>query len=229
MSLLNQVINLDLYFIKSETCRLSERKIRQSTSKGTTMLAVKNNEGLSPKYRRAKFGLTTTTIGLLFSVVCLAEQLDINKQAWPEEALAPTTKQVLELVVTLDDRVEVGESDGGIRRFIPITGGYFRGHHINGKVLRGGADWQLQRPDGVLEIDALYAVETDDGAHIIIHNQGIVVRPTEQNSQSVYIKTTPQFHAPTGKYDWLNKHVFTGSITPVENGKAVIIRVFQID
>lgn len=171
---------------------------------------------------------------LTSSVVCAKEpvlqtmQLDIEKHAIPAPAIAPTTKEVLALVVTLEQTVEVGDSDTGIRRYVPITGGYFKGKDMSGVVLPGGADWQLQRPDGVLEIDALYSIKTDDGQTIIIHNVGLASNDPLVGKHP-YIRTVPQFKAPKGKYDWLNKRIFTGTITPIEGKHAVVIRVFQVD
>lgn len=155
-------------------------------------------------------------------------QLDIEKKAIPMGVVAPSTHEVLTLVVTLENTIEIGDSDAGIRRYVPITGGYFKGKTMSGTVLSGGADWQLQRPDGVLEIDALYSIRTDDGQTIIIHNSGLASNDPLVGKYP-YIRTTPQFKAPKGKYDWLNKRVFTGTITPIEGKHAVIIRVFQVD
>lgn len=154
--------------------------------------------------------------------------LDIEKHVIPEPVTAPTTHEVLTLVVTLENTVEVGDSDVGVRRYVPITGGYFKGKEMSGVVLPGGADWQLQRPDGVLEIDALYSFKTDDGQTIIIHNVGLASNDPLVGKYP-YIRTVPQFKAPKGKYDWLNKRVFTGTITPVEGKHAVVIRVYQVN
>ena len=46
----------------------------------------------------------------------------------------------------------IGQSSRGLRRVVPITGGTFEGPRIRGRVVPGGADWQVVRPDGVLSI-----------------------------------------------------------------------------
>ena len=166
---------------------------------------------------------------IIFSVFFInAATAAPEQQTWPPTVKTPTTRLVLEATVTIGDTVEIGKSDAGVRRFIPITGGYFRGEGIQGKVASGGADWQLVRSDGVLEIDALYSLITDDGSNIVVHNQGIVVMNKEKNPNSAYVKTSPKFHAPEGKYEWLNKRIFVGTITPDPANKAVIIRVFDV-
>ncbi len=152
---------------------------------------------------------------------------------WPVHGVeAPRTELVLEAYVKIAPAVEIGKSDAGTRRFIPITGGRFVGEGIKGEVMAGGADWQLVRPDGVLEVNALYSIRTDDGVTIEVDNRGIIVpgrpaapgRPAEQ----AYVRTTPKFHAPQGKYDWLNRNVFVGGIAPGAGGGAVVIRVFKV-
>ncbi|MFV3128951.1 DUF3237 family protein [Niveispirillum sp. KHB5.9] len=140
-----------------------------------------------------------------------------------EDVPAPTLRLVLQARVAIAPAVEVGGSDHGKRRFIPITGGTFTGEGIKGEVLAGGADWQLDRPDGVREIDAHYALRTDDGAVIIVRNQGLSVPDPR------YLLTVPAFQAPAGKYDWLNRRVFVGRINPVPGGGAVIISVFAAE
>jgi hypothetical protein len=147
--------------------------------------------------------------------------------AWPVAGVeAPRTELALELHVTIGERVEIGPSDDGVRQFIPITGGRFIGEGIRGEVMPGGADWQLRRPDGVLEVLALYSIRTNDGAVIVVDNRGIIV-PAD-GERPGYARTRPVFHAPQGRYDWLNKQVFVGSITGAPEGGAVIIRVFRV-
>jgi hypothetical protein len=154
---------------------------------------------------------------------------------WPiTDVAAPTTELALELYVTIAPRVEVGETDDGVRQFIPITGGRFSGEGIRGEVMPGGADWQTRRRDGAVEVNALYSIRTDDGAVIVVDNRGIIVPPPSTagdgaaGSAAGYVRTSPRFHAPQGKYDWLNKTVFVGTITPAAGGGAVIIRAFRV-
>lgn len=164
------------------------------------------------------------------SLLCFAEDVDVSKGEWPTfQPAAPTTELALELVVTIDPAIVVGESDLGHRQYIPISGGYFRGKDgLAGKVNAGGADWQLKRPDGVLIIEAIYSITADDGTVIEIHNTGISNRTDGES----YTITHPVFHAPQGKYDWLNKHTFVGTITPAFNKgvfQAVVIRAYQVN
>jgi hypothetical protein len=152
---------------------------------------------------------------------------------WPVPGVEPPkTELALEAYVTLAPAVEIGKSDAGTRRFIPITGGRFIGDGIKGEVVAGGADWQLERPDGVLEVHALYSLRTDDGVNIVVENDGIIVRGAAaaggQPAAPPYVRTVPRFHAPQGKYEWLNKGVFVGGIGGGAGGGAVVIRVYRV-
>ena len=135
---------------------------------------------------------------------------------------------VLEARVTCDPVLVVGASKRGKRQLIPITGGEFSGPGIEGKVLPGGADWQLVRPDGVLEIEARYTIQTDDGIHISVCNRGIAVYPP--TAESVYVRTTPQFEAPVDSpYAWLNKAIFVGTVQPISRQPLIVqVRVFRV-
>ena len=74
---------------------------------------------------------------------------------------------------------ELGATPLGRRRVIPITGGRFSGERLSGRVLPGGADWQVIRADGVADLDARYTLETADGALIYVRNKGYRHGPDE--------------------------------------------------
>src|SRR5215217_1639873 len=81
--------------------------------------------------------------------------------------------------ITLGPPQELGETPHGVRRIIPITGGKFHGERLQGRVLPGGADWQVKRSDGVSELQARYTVETVDGALVYVRNAGLRHGPPE--------------------------------------------------
>jgi len=138
------------------------------------------------------------------------------------------TEFVLEARVACDPVIVIGDSKQGRRQLIPITGGEFSGPNINGKVLPGGADWQLVRPDGVLEIEARYTVQTVDGINIGVRNRGIALYPPA--AETVYVRTVPEFEAPADSaYAWLNKAIFVGTVVPISRAPLVVqVRVFKL-
>src|SRR6478735_544420 len=79
---------------------------------------------------------------------------------------------LMHVEVTLEPIRDLGDTPLGRRRIIGITGGKFSGPRLSGRILPGGADWQLIRADGVAFLDARYTLETSDGALIYVSNQG---------------------------------------------------------
>lgn len=159
---------------------------------------------------------------------CAAAATAISSASAQEAPQAPEFEFLYRAVVTLDPTVESGDTPFGHRQYIPITGGTFEGPTIKGEVLPGGWDWQLRRSDGCLDIEADYFLKTDDGVVINIYNSGVVCGPDENGVVPPRV-TIPVFEAPIGKYEWLNKRAFVGTIgvDPETAGQAVIITVFQ--
>jgi len=143
--------------------------------------------------------------------------------ASPGTDVAPlTTEFVYEAIVEIGAPVEVGRTPAGLRRYIPITGGSFRGDALRGVILSGGADWQTERPDGVTEVDALYSMKCDDGTVIVVHNSGVIAE------KGKYLRTAPRFSAPEGPHSWLNRAQFVGSVSAGPRPGTVTIRVFRV-
>lgn len=116
--------------------------------------------------------------------------------------------------------LDLGDMPHGRRRVVPISGGTFEGPRLKGSVVPGGADWQIVRADGVLEIVARYELRVDDGTLIHVVNTGVRVGSPEivarlMRGEAVdpslyYFRTAPRFEAPPGPHDWLNRHLFVG-------------------
>jgi len=69
--------------------------------------------------------------------------------------------------------VSLGESEGRERRFVPLGEGRVQGPGLQGRLIAGGVDWQWRQADGYLEIQAHYAVRTDDGAVVEVRSEGL--------------------------------------------------------
>jgi hypothetical protein len=133
-----------------------------------------------------------------------------------------------------------GHSKAGKRRVTPILSGSFSGPQINGHILRGGANWQLFRPDGVAEMVARFTMRTDDGIDITVVDRGLAVFPDGYQEQrargelsdatQVYVRTTPVFEAPSDSaYAWLNKHIFVGSLMRVQADPLIVdVQIFKV-
>ncbi len=140
---------------------------------------------------------------------------------WPLVPQDPVrTELVMQLVVTCSAPETLGgdarSKDGRRTEIWPIVGGRFEGKGIRGTVVPGGGDFPVVRPDGVEVVDALYRLRTDDGVTIIIHNVGLTY-PGKKPGEERY-RLAPQFIAPVGKYDWLNRYLFIATLTDVPKG-----------
>jgi hypothetical protein len=131
---------------------------------------------------------------------------------------------------------ELGAGPLGRRRIIAITGGRFLGQRLSGRVLPGGADWQVIRADGVAELDARYTLETADGALVYVRNRGYRHGPADVlkrlaagenvDPAQYYMRTTPLFETGDQRYAWLNRIVCVarGARRPA----AVELEVFEV-
>lgn len=84
----------------------------------------------------------------------------------------PTLTAAFDVTVHLGEAENHGATSAGLRRVVPIVGGAVRGE-VEAEILPGGADWQLIRPDGTIEVDARYSARTTDGALLLLHASGL--------------------------------------------------------
>ena len=137
-------------------------------------------------------------------------------QAMPD----PTLEFLFELTLQIERAQRVGETGHGSRQIIPIGGGAFEGPALKGKVLPGGADWSLVRPDGTAELDVRITLETEDGALIYAHYPGYLtnvpqimgrwVKGEEVPLDEYYFAVTPTFETAAEQHAWLGRTVCVG-------------------
>lgn len=141
----------------------------------------------------------------------------------PPAVETPKLELAFTIYVQIGPTQEIGAVPAGVARVIPITGGVLEGK-VRGRVIPGGADWQISRPDGVTELRAHYGLETTDGAVIQVNNHCLI---TPHNGARL-IRSRISMEAPTGPHDWLNKYVFLGTLNAPGDARApVVIRGFQ--
>lgn len=147
------------------------------------------------------------------------------------------TEFVFRLSIDVAAPVSVGETGLGVRRQIAIMGGELRGaNDISGKILPGGADFQIIRPNGLIDLVARYVVEMDDGALIYIENTGIRTGPREAlerltrgeavDPNLIYFRTVPKFETGSDKYRWMMQTLFVASAQ--RHQAQVIIDVYKV-
>lgn len=146
------------------------------------------------------------------------------------------TEFLFEVRVTLEPARDLGDTPLGRRRIIGITGGTFSGPRAAGRVLPGGADWQVIRADGVACLDARYTLETSDGALIYVQNRGYrhgpadvigrLARGEDVDPALYYMRTTPWFETSDARYAWLNRSICVG--TGARRAAAVELDFFEV-
>jgi len=102
----------------------------------------------------------------------------------------------------------VGAGPRGTRLTFPIIGGVFDGDRLRGRVLPGGDDWVIKRPDGVLELDLRITLETNDGALVHMTFEGI---RDDGAPGAPYFRTLPRFETADPKYAFLNRLLAVGT------------------
>lgn len=92
----------------------------------------------------------------------------------PQPVEPPATRLVklFRAVVLVDGIEDHGVTSAGHRRVVPILGGRLCDGLV-AEVLAGGADWQVVRPDGTIEIDTRYSARTADGDLLHLRTHGI--------------------------------------------------------
>jgi hypothetical protein len=146
------------------------------------------------------------------------------------------TRYVFTITAHIGAVTTAGETGHGVRRIIPITGGMVKGPGLNGKVCPFGADFQIIRPNELIELEAKYALETDDGALVYVENKGIRFGPVDLlqklkggepvDPKLIYFRTVPKFETGHQKYRWLMENLFIGSAA--RHADRVIIDVHQV-
>ncbi|MFK8018167.1 MAG: DUF3237 domain-containing protein [Pseudomonadales bacterium] len=170
------------------------------------------------------FGLLILLTG--FTTAAIAE----------ESPTPPRLALAFEVLVEVADPTVIGSLPNGTRRIVDILGGTFKGPGIKGRVLAGGADWQIIRDDGFTDIDARYTLETDKKQLIYVSNIGIRHAPSDiikrlnagenVDQSQIYFRAVPKFETAAPELRWLMKSIFVATGERYPNG--VVIRFWRV-
>jgi len=122
-------------------------------------------------------------------------------------------------IFTIDAELEavvtVGRTPYGERRLVAITGGRVTGPKLSGRILPGGADWQIVRSDGAADIQARYIIEADGGGRVLVDSKGLrhgppevlekLARGDKVDPALYYFRTAMRFETADPPLDWLNR------------------------
>ncbi|MBM3650260.1 MAG: DUF3237 domain-containing protein [Alphaproteobacteria bacterium] len=146
-----------------------------------------------------------------------------------------STTPVLRFAFAIKARVapirDLGETARGHRRIVDILGGTVAGPLLSGEILPGGADWQIVRADGTIEVVARYTIRSTTGALIYVQNEGLRVATPEIAERmsrgeavpagSYHFRTAPRFETAEPSLKWLERATFVGVATRAPDGVAI--------
>jgi len=135
----------------------------------------------------------------------------------------------------LADIRHFGTTPYGERRVVDILGGRVEGPRLKGRILPG-ADWQIVRPDGVTDLEARYAIETDRGTRVLVRSDGLRHGPPEViaalargevvEPSRYYFRTVMRFETADPALAWLNRILALG--TGAREKLAVRLDVYEV-
>jgi Protein of unknown function (DUF3237) len=133
---------------------------------------------------------------------------------------APELRFAFQVEVEIGAVLDFGETQNGHRRVIPIAGGRVEGERLQGRVLPGGADWQILHPAGAASLDARYTIQTDAGALIYVINRGVRHGPPDVLARlnrgervdpaSYYFRSVATFETSAAECLWLTRAIILG-------------------
>jgi hypothetical protein len=122
---------------------------------------------------------------------------------------------------------------GDTRAAVYAASGTIKGPRLNGKVIpMSGGDFPLVRPNGVIDFDARYLLQADDGAVIYMQNRGFrwgrtpeinekLSRNEDVDPSQYYMRVSPKFDAPAGPHEWMSRHIFVGVAEKIPNANRI--------
>ena len=129
----------------------------------------------------------------------------------------PALEHLCDLAVDVGVPVDVGHSPLGQRRVVSILGGSVSGR-IAGRVLPGGADFQLIHGATLARLEARYVLELDDGARLFVQNYALRVASAEVTARllrgepvdpnDVYFRGQVNIETGDERWSWLNERQF---------------------
>lgn len=140
-------------------------------------------------------------------------------------AQTPTLTHVFDIKAEIGQAINGATCPHGVRVTIPITGGEVTGK-VNGKVIPGGADYQILNPGQQRsELQAIYTIMTNDSVAIHVCNEGINSFAPDDS----YFMTSPKFECDINSpYNWLNNRIFVCRPVGFEQN-AITLRVWMAE
>jgi hypothetical protein len=147
-------------------------------------------------------------------------------------ALIPMTRVACDVGTV----VSLGPGKYGERRYVPLGAGTVMGPELNGTLVEGGVDWQVNRSDGVLDIAAHYVIRTDDGALVEVQSDGMRHGPADVMArlargevvgrEEYFFRTLMRFQ--TGAPQWVHLNKVMALACGQREAARVVLDVYRI-
>jgi hypothetical protein len=135
-------------------------------------------------------------------------------------ATAPGLRFAFAIKARVGPIQDLGPTARGHRRIIDILGGEVHGPKLEGEILPGGADWQIVRADGTIEVVARYTIRSRPGGLVYVQNEGLRVASPEVLARmskgdpvplgAYHFRTAPRFETAEPSLKWLERATFVG-------------------
>ena len=147
-----------------------------------------------------------------------------------------STQPIFTVRADLAEILHFGQTPYGDRRVIGIASGTVTGPRLAGRILPGGADWQIVRADGAADIQARYTIEAENGGHILVSSEGLrhgpppvmerLARGDTVDPAFYYFRTVMRFETADPSLAWLN--TILALARGAREPRAVRLDVFEV-
>jgi hypothetical protein len=149
--------------------------------------------------------------------------------------MEPRFEFMMTLTADVGELISMGEGPLGERRVVNILGGIYEGPGLQGEVLPG-ADWQVARKDGVIDIDARYALRDHGGGMVRVLSQGYrhappevlaaLARGEDVDPSTYYFRAIMRFDTGAPYLEWLNRTIAIA--VGERKARQVILSVYRL-
>jgi hypothetical protein len=149
--------------------------------------------------------------------------------------MEPRFEFMMTLTADVGELISMGEGPLGERRVVSILGGTYEGPGLQGEVLPG-ADWQIARKDGVIDIDARYALRDQGGGIVRVLSQGYrhappdvlaaLARGEDVDPATYFFRAIMRFDTGAPDLAWLNRTIAIA--VGERKARQVILSVYRL-
>lgn len=130
---------------------------------------------------------------------------------------------LFEIQMNLDQIYDVGKTQFGMRKAYVVKDGTVTGEKLQASVMPLGLDYELTLSNGVVEIEQLLTLRTNDNRYIYVRSPGTGVNEKD-------IRVVMDFEAPNGSSAaWLNTGKFAARRIVDTVAKTMTMKVYDIN